>query len=73
LRERLEEAVGEEYRALAALMGELRGEVMAAFSKQLERAEAWGRLLDSDVLELLARGETGEAREHARRAMGIAR
>jgi len=71
LRERLEEAVGEEYGALAALMGELRGEVLAAFTEQSERAEAWRRLLDSDVLDLLAQGETEEAKESARRVMGI--
>jgi len=71
LRILLEDVVGEEHGRLAALMAELRGEVMAAYDQQADRAAAWERLLDSDVLELLRRNETDQARRRARELMGL--
>ena len=71
LRVLLEDVVGEEYGLLSTLMNDLRGEVLAAFERQPERAAAWERLLQSEVLVLLKNGETAEARRVARRVMGM--
>jgi siroheme synthase-like protein len=71
LRELLEGVVGEEYGRLALLMGDLRDEVKAAFAQQSERAMAWQRLLDSEVLDLLRGGETTPARQRAREIIGL--
>jgi precorrin-2 dehydrogenase/sirohydrochlorin ferrochelatase len=71
LRVMLEEIVGEEYGRLALLMDELRGEVIAAYDRQPDRAAAWNRLLDSDILELLQDGPFSQARQAARRIMGL--
>jgi precorrin-2 dehydrogenase / sirohydrochlorin ferrochelatase len=71
LRQLLEGVVGEEYGQLALLMGELRDEVKVTFDRQPERAAAWKRLLNSEVLDLLRRGETEAARRHARETMGL--
>jgi siroheme synthase-like protein len=71
LRVLLESVVGEEYGLLSTLMNELRGEVIAAFTHQPERAAAWERLLQSDVLALLRAGEMDQARQYARQTMGL--
>jgi siroheme synthase-like protein len=71
LRVLLEETVGEEYGLLSALMQELRGEVKAAFAEQPERAAAWERLLQSEVLALLREDQIERARQRAREVMGL--
>jgi len=71
LRKLIEQTVGEEYGSLAELMSELRPEVMAAYERQEDRAEAWNRLLASGVLDMLRRGEAAQARAHAREIMGL--
>ncbi|NSW57533.1 MAG: bifunctional precorrin-2 dehydrogenase/sirohydrochlorin ferrochelatase [Armatimonadetes bacterium] len=71
LRILLESVVGEEHGHLAELMGELRPEVLAKFDRQSDRAAAWQRLLQSDILDRLRQGVTDSAREHARELMGL--
>lgn len=71
LRVLLEDVVGEEYGLLSELMHELRGDVMAAFGEQPDRAAAWERLLQSEVLHLLREGKMGQARQLARQVMGL--
>jgi precorrin-2 dehydrogenase/sirohydrochlorin ferrochelatase len=71
LRMLLEDTVGEEYGRLSALMHELRGEVKAAFAEQSERAEAWERLLRSEILSLLGEDEMEPARRYAREVMRL--
>ena len=71
LRQLLEGVVGEEYGLLSSLMEQLRPEVLASFPAQVDRAAAWNRLLDSEVLTLLARGETERARGYAREVMRL--
>lgn len=65
LRERLEREIGEEYGGLVELLGELRLEVSAPGDPQ-ERAAAWYRVVDSDVLDLVRAGRIEEARARAR-------
>ena len=71
LRVLLEDAVGEEYGRLAALMAELRPEVMATYDRQPDRAAAWERLLGSEVLDLLRHDESDQARRRARELLGL--
>lgn len=71
LRVLLEDAVGEEYGLLSTLMHELRGEVIATFTQQPERAAAWECLLQSDVLALLREGRMDQARQFARQIIGL--
>jgi siroheme synthase-like protein len=71
LRVLLEDTVGEEYGRLAELMAELRAEVIAAHDQQSDRAAAWERVLASEVLDLLRRDETDQARRRARELLGL--
>lgn len=71
LRLLLEDVLGEEYGLLGTLMQELRGEVAASLASQPERAAAWKRLLQSDVLVLLRAGESARARQRARQILGL--
>ena len=71
LRVLIEQVVGEEHGELADLMGELRGEVRERFATQQERAAAWEKLLDSDVLALLRESRDDEARTLATRLLGL--
>ena len=65
-RESLETEFGPEYGDLADLMGELRDEVKSKCPDQADRNRAFVRILDSDVLDLLAQGKRDEAMEKAR-------
>ena len=61
IRARLEQDFGEEYAALAELIGEVRGE-LRKLNARLD-GENWQEALDLDLLtELLRKGETGKAR-----------
>lgn len=71
LRVLLEAVVGEEYGELSELMASLRGELFDRYDTQADRAAAWQRLLQSDVLELLRRGERAQARQRARELLGL--
>ncbi len=64
IRERLEREFGEEYARFLELMGRLREEV-AVPGDQDERAKAWYRVVDSDVMELVRAGKLDAARERA--------
>jgi siroheme synthase-like protein len=64
IRERLEREFGEEYARFLALMGELR-ESITVPGDQDERAKAWYRVIDSDVIDLVRAGDLHQARERA--------
>ena len=64
IRERLEREFGDEFERFLALMGELREEVTVP-GDQAARADAWYRVVDSDVMELVRAGEMARARERA--------
>jgi precorrin-2 dehydrogenase/sirohydrochlorin ferrochelatase len=66
IRERLETQFGPEYGALATLLGKLRPEIKALYPDAADRNKAYRRILDSDVINLLAAGRTKEAVERAR-------
>jgi precorrin-2 dehydrogenase/sirohydrochlorin ferrochelatase len=66
IREELEPQFGPEHGELADVLGELRDEVKARYSDPRERNRAYVRILDSDVLDLLAQGRRDEAIERAR-------
>jgi siroheme synthase-like protein len=64
IRERLEREFGEEYARFLSLMAELRDSVKVP-GDQDDRAKAWYRVVDSDVMELVRAGEIERARERA--------
>lgn len=63
IRERLEHEFGEDYARFLDLMGRLREEV-ALEGDQAERAKAWYRVVDSEVMDLVREGRAEDA--HAR-------
>ena len=69
IRQQLESDFGQEYGELVELLGELRNEVKARYSDISERRRAYLRVLDSDVLDLLAAGQNKEAIERARKCI----
>jgi len=66
VKETLDALIGPEYAELVELMGVVRDEVKALYADQSERTRAYGRVLDSDVPELLRRGRRNEAYARAR-------
>jgi siroheme synthase-like protein len=64
IRERLEREFGEEYARFLALTAELR-ETVELPGDQDDRAKAWYRVIDSDVLDLVRAGDMDAARERA--------
>jgi siroheme synthase-like protein len=71
LRERLAPEVGPEYARFLELAGALR-EPLAAAEPDFERRRArWYALVDSDVLDLLRRGEEMAARQRMAEIMGV--
>ena len=54
--------VGQEYAAFLDLLGSLREEVAAREPDLARRARLWYRLVDSDVMAYLKRGDAGGAR-----------
>jgi precorrin-2 dehydrogenase/sirohydrochlorin ferrochelatase len=69
IREELESEFGPAYGELAELLGELRDEVKARYPDMAQRNRAYVRILDSDVLDLLATGRRDEAIERARKCI----
>lgn len=65
IREDLESQFGPEYGELAALLGELRPEILIRFPPGEARRKAALALIDSRLLDLLQAGEAGEARVYA--------
>jgi precorrin-2 dehydrogenase len=64
IRERLEKEFDETYARFLELMGELREQVTVP-GDQDERAKAWYRVIDSDVMDLVRAGEMERARTRA--------
>jgi precorrin-2 dehydrogenase/sirohydrochlorin ferrochelatase len=64
IRERLEQEFGDEYARFLELTAQLREEVKVP-GDQDERAKAWYRVIDSDVMDLVRAGEIERARERA--------
>jgi len=69
IRERLEKEFGDEYARFLELMGELREQVTVP-GDQDERAKAWYRVIDSDVMDLVRAGEIERARSRATELLG---
>jgi siroheme synthase-like protein len=71
LKERLQQELGPEYERFLALAGELR-EPLARHIPDFETRKAlWYEIVDSDVLDSLARGDESAARETISRIVGF--
>ena len=71
LKERLQHEIGPEYERFLELAGELR-EPLAQHIPDFERRKAlWYELVDSDILDVLARGDTSSAREIISQIVGF--
>lgn len=68
----LEQTFGPEYADFLDLLGELRQPVAARHPSSEARKAVWVRLLDSDVLDLLRRGQPDQARRLAVSLAGLA-
>lgn len=71
LRERLERELGAEHGRFLELAGALREPLAAACPDFEERRRRWYRLVDSDVLNLLASGEEAAARRRIEEITGV--
>lgn len=71
LRQRLERELGAEHGRFLELAGALRAPLAERHPGFEERRRLWYRLVDSDVLELLARGEEGAARRRIEEITGV--
>lgn len=65
IREKLEADFGPEFGMLADLLGAIREKVKAKYSNQRDRNSAYERIINSNVLALLAEGRSEEALEVA--------
>lgn len=72
LRQKLERELGEEYGRFLSLAGRVRAPLLAAKPGFGERRELWYRLVDSDVLDLLRRGDEDAARLRFAEILGVA-
>jgi siroheme synthase-like protein len=72
LRDHLAAAVGPEWGALADLMGELRPRLRDRYPDSGERSRAVDRLMESDVMALLAADDRAGARRTALSVLGVA-
>jgi siroheme synthase-like protein len=72
LRRKIEGEVGPEYAAMAQMLGELRGEIAARIPEFGRRKELWGRLVDSDCLARIRRGDAEGALAELRVLVGQA-
>lgn len=68
IRERFEREFGEEFAQFLDLMGRLREEVRLE-GDQDERAKAWYRVVDSEVMDLVREGRLEDARARALQAL----
>lgn len=71
LRQRLEGEVGEEHARFLELAGRLRAPLARRWPDLETRRTLWYRLLDSDVLHLLRRGEEGTALARFEEILGV--
>jgi precorrin-2 dehydrogenase / sirohydrochlorin ferrochelatase len=72
LRQRLERELGPEHGHFLEMAGAVRAPLAAAVVQFAERRRRWYRLVDSDVLELLRRGDEAGARERFVEILGVA-
>ena len=72
LREQIRPLVGPEHARFLELAGSLRGRLAAQRPSFAERRALWYQLVDSDVLDLLRRGEESAARQRMTEIMGVA-
>lgn len=71
LKQEIESCIGDEYAQLLQLMSEERSKQNRKKTTQKERATIWHRILDSDVLDLLRRGEAASAQSRVREIMSL--
>ncbi|MHB1414715.1 MAG: precorrin-2 dehydrogenase/sirohydrochlorin ferrochelatase family protein [Chloroflexota bacterium] len=62
VRERLEKEFGPEYGTFATWLGEAREQVKSRYPSRREREQIWHRIVESDVLDMLRRGDAVGAR-----------
>lgn len=72
LRQRFERELGPEVADFLELAGRLRTPLATAVPDFATRRERWYELVDSDVLELFARGEKEQAERRAAEILGVA-
>jgi precorrin-2 dehydrogenase/sirohydrochlorin ferrochelatase len=72
LREQIERLVGPEHARFLELAGSLRERLAKQRPDFGERRALWYQLVDSDVIDLLRRGEEAEARQRMAEIMGVA-
>jgi siroheme synthase-like protein len=72
LREQIEPLVGPEHARFLELAGSLRDRLAEQRPSFAERRALWYQLVDSDVLDLLRRGDEAAARERIDEIMGVA-
>jgi siroheme synthase-like protein len=66
LRERIQREIGPDYAEFLALLKEARGEIAARVPDFATRRELWYRIIDSEALELVRRGQVDAARSRIR-------
>ena len=71
LKERLQRELGPEYERFLELAGELREPLAQAVPDFETRKAFWYELVDSDILDVLARGDESTAREIISRVVGF--
>ena len=71
IRQQLEQTFGPEYADFLALLADLRQPVAARHPGFEARKAVWARLLDSDVLDLLRKGQAADARRLAFSLAGV--
>jgi precorrin-2 dehydrogenase/sirohydrochlorin ferrochelatase len=71
LRQWLETQIGEEHGRFLALAGTVRAALAQRWPDFATRKELWYRLVDSDVLDLLKRGEEEQAAGRFREILGV--
>lgn len=72
LRQELERRLGPQHARFLEIARRLRGPIARAVPDFPRRRELWYRLVDSDVLDLLAAGDEGAALRRVERIMGVA-
>jgi siroheme synthase-like protein len=72
LREQLEQSLGNEYARFLELAGTVRAPLAARYPDFAQRKALWYQLVDSDVLDLLRRGEELAAHRRMAEIMGVA-
>ena len=72
LKERFQREIGAEYERFLELAGELREPLAKHFPDFETRKALWYELVDSDILEALARGEEDSAKEIISQVVGFA-